>query len=449
MIEPSDRANTTSGRAPLQLASLRRLGHRWAQVAVTSQALFDQALVSGTTFVTAVIIGRTCTPSQLGLYYLALSIVVVASGIQDNLIACPYTIYSKRHRGLDLASYLGSSWVHHLLLTAAAVGLMLVAAAALTAAGASELSPALWVLVWVTPFVLLRDGVRRFVLADLQVTTAIAIDATVAVLQLGGLLLLAYYGRLSVGTIFAVIAGAALVASAWYAMQSTPISLRRSRIWPDWSRSWSFAKWSLRSYLVGNTVPYVMPWLVTVIIDTAATGILGACTTLVGVANVFISGMANLLMPQAAEAYVEEGPPGLARVLRRAATLLVVVLGSISLALFFVGEPLAVALYGENFHGCGPILVALAVGATLNGVGMVVGMGLWAIDNPRSNFVADVACAATTLTAAALLIFRAGVLGAAVATLLGIAAGLVVRVAILWRTGVLSQQGDATGEENR
>jgi O-antigen/teichoic acid export membrane protein len=69
----------------------------------------------------------------------------------------------------------------------------------------------------------------------------------------------------------------------------------------------------------------------------------------------------------------------------------------------------------------------------MNGISIVAGNGLWAIHQPRSNFVADVCCMSVTLIAAALLIHPFGALGAALATLGGTLTAAIVRTITLFR----------------
>jgi O-antigen/teichoic acid export membrane protein len=69
----------------------------------------------------------------------------------------------------------------------------------------------------------------------------------------------------------------------------------------------------------------------------------------------------------------------------------------------------------------------------MNALSIVTGNGLWAIDQPRSNFLADVCCMTATLIAAAILVHPFGALGAALATLAGATAAAVVRSFILMR----------------
>ena len=45
-------------------------------------SILDQALVSGTSFVTSVILGRCAGREDLGIYYLALSVILFVRGLQ-------------------------------------------------------------------------------------------------------------------------------------------------------------------------------------------------------------------------------------------------------------------------------------------------------------------------------------------------------------------------------
>jgi O-antigen/teichoic acid export membrane protein len=397
-------------------------------------SIFDQAIVSATSFATAAIIGRTTSPGELGLYYLVLSIVVVLSGVQDQLVLSPYAVYSKRRDGRDLSEYAGSIWAHQFALTALIVIGALAAIAACTATGNTRHLPGLWALVGAGPLLMLRDSIRRFTFANLHVKSAIALDAIVAIVQLGGLAALAYFDSLTLLRIYAVMGAACgLACVIWFSIDRTHIHIVRERIVPDWCHNWSFGKWALRSFLVGNTTAPAMLWILDVAVGTAATGLLGACTTIVGLTNVIMSGVSNVLTPQAAQAFTSGGAAELKRVLAHTAAFFTVSLGAFALFVLATSDFLAVIVFGDSFQGSGPILFALALSALMNSLGMVAGNGLWAINQPRFNFIADVGSMAATLLTAAILIVPLGALGAALATLAGTTVAAVVRTIIFLR----------------
>lgn len=395
-------------------------------------SIFDQAIVSGTTFFTAAIVGRTTSPDQLGLYYLVLTIVLIVSGIQDQVVAAPYAVYSKRRRGRELAEFGGSIWLHHLVVTALTVAGLGAAILVCIASGNTTIVPGLLALMVVGPLILLRGGIRRFAFANFHVMYAIALDAIVAVLQLAALALLGWFGMLSLFSIYAVMGAACGVAClAWYFFDPPRVRFIRERFASDWHHNWAFGKWALRSFLVGNTTSWVMLWIVSFAVGAAATGVLGACSTLIGISNVLLLGVDNVLTPHAAHAFATGGAKDLRHMLTRTAAFLGLTIGSFCLFVLLTGDWLVVLVFGSHYEGSGAILFTLSLSTLATSLGMVVGNGLWAIDKPRSNFFADVTCMSAMLITAAFLIVPLGAFGAAIAMLAGTATGCVVRTLTL------------------
>jgi O-antigen/teichoic acid export membrane protein len=397
-------------------------------------SIFDQAVVSGTSFLTASIIGRASAPEQLGSYYLVLSVVLIASGLLDQVVTAPYVIYSKRRAGRELIEYTSSSWVHHFLWTALAVAGLLLSILFCWATSNSDVRPALWALLNAGPLLLLRETIRRFAFANLRLRSLIFFDMIVATVQLGGLAWLAYLGRLSLFNIYAVMGAACgLAAVIWYWLDSPKARIVRARLWPDWCENWAFGRWALRSYLVGSVTPQIMLWIVGLAVSAAATGVLGACTTLTGVANIFLLGISNILTPQAAQAYATGGRNHLRHVLLLAFAVLLVPVGALCLLAVFAGDALMVLVFGPLYQGSGSILFILTLSMLMVSAGTVAGNGLWAINRPRLNFIADVCCMSVTLLMAGVLVGPLGVLGAALATMAGNATAALVRVITLLR----------------
>ncbi len=267
-------------------------------------ALLDQAVVSGTSFATSVIIGRLCSKEALGVFYLALTFVYLARGVQETLVSAPYVIYCHRRRGESLALYSGSVLLHHLGLAAVALVVLAGLLGMLSMGiGPAGLAPVVWVLLGALPFLLLREFVRRFVIAHLQMTAAVAIDVGVAVLQLSSLLALAYFHRLTVVSAYATMAAACAVACCgWFLAKRQPLRFAWSGTVIDWRHNWGFARWALASYLIGYGTPYLMPWIVITACGRGEAGVLAACISLVGVATMFMTGMSTYLIPAAAKA---------------------------------------------------------------------------------------------------------------------------------------------------
>jgi O-antigen/teichoic acid export membrane protein len=392
-------------------------------------SVFDQAVVSGTNFATSVLIGRLCTQTELGLYYLALSVWLCVRGVQEQLVVAPYMIYSPRRSGDGLASYFGSSLVHNGLLTVGALGgLAGLAVGTANGFGPAGLATTAWVLLGAVPFLMLREFVRHYAFSHLRIGMAIAIDVVVSTLQLGGLLWLGWTGALTVANAYAVIGGACAVASlGWFLARPQAVRVRRRDVVADWRHNWVFARWALACHLFTSATPLVMPWVVAFANGAAATGVLAACTTIIGLANVFVLGLANFLSPKAAHAYGRGGVDELGKVLRKTLLLFGATLGSFAILALFAGGLLVTSIYGDRYAGAGTIVAVLAFATLASSVGITAGNGLWAMEKPSANFRADVAAFVAAVLATVLLVPPFGVLGAAIVTLIANVVDAAVR----------------------
>lgn len=398
-------------------------------------SLVDQAVVSGASFATNVIIGRLCSKEDLGVFYLAMTVVCLARGMQEQLISAPYVIYCQRRRDAALASYSGSALVHALGLSGA-VNLVLLGLLAMLSLGIGPagLAPAAWVLLGTLPLLLLREFIRRMTIAHLQMGVAIALDAGIAVLQIGSLLALAYFGRLSVATTYGAMGLACAVAcGGWFIGKRWPMHITWSRVVVDWRHNWGFARWALVSHLIGSATLYLMPWIVTMARGRAEAGALAACVSLIGMASMFVTGVATYLTPRAAMAYAHGGVAQLRHVLRLAAAIYAGVLGAFTVFVLASGDFLLVLVFGGKYAGYGAVMGLLAVSMTALSMGVTAGNGLWAIDRPKANFSADVWTLTVTLALLFCLVQPYGIVGAAMADLGGNVSGALVRYGTLRR----------------
>ncbi len=413
-------------------ARVRRLIASQPHTTQAILSLTDQAIFSGTSFVTAVIVGRATPPDVLGLYYLTLTIAYIAIGLQEAMIAAPYAILAARRTGRDLVEFTGSTWIHYFAWSGMCVLGLVTGVAALRFSGGAGVVVGLETLIVVLPLLLLRECIRRFAFARLRPATALMIDAAVSAFQLGSLLTLWYMDRLTLVAIFVTMAlSCALPSFAWLFMNRSSTIFVRQRILPDWLAKWSIAQWSLASFLLSNTIPFVMPWIVDVVNGEVAAGIYGASATLIGVTNVLILGVSNFLMPKAAEALADRGARGLRRVLLAMALLFVVLIGAFCITIFVTGDAIPVFVYGAEFKGTGALVATLSANILVAALGMIAAQGMLVVGRQKHNFVIDICMFSTTMIAAAFLVPRSGPLGAAQASLLGVLLGTLLRTVVL------------------
>jgi O-antigen/teichoic acid export membrane protein len=396
-------------------------------------SVLDQAIVSGTSFVTSIILGRCCGRDDLGVYYLALSIVLLVRGLQEQLVSAPYMIYCGRQAKEHSPRYAGSSLLHQCVISLLAIGLL--AVVAFSGWSPAGMQSSLWLLLSAAPLLWMREYVRQVSFAHLDVRAAIVTDATIAATQLSGLAYLAWLGELNVQTALAVMGiCCGLACVSWLASGRQQFILSWSAAWNDWRRNWTFSRWALASHLLACSAPYILPWVVALTHGERETGTLGACATLVGLSNMFLIGLANYLSPKAARAYAEHGLPELKRVLKQTALLFVIGLGTMSAAAFLAGNHVAALVYGPEFSDTRWIIGILSLSVLANSLGVTAGNGLWALERPSASFMADLCSLVVTIVATAALIPAFGPLGAALAGLAGTSSDAVIRGWTLQRT---------------
>lgn len=436
---PEEEADSLVGeKAETEATSPEQPGPAWYESLLGSGTLsvFDQAVVSGTSFVTNLALIRLLRTEEYGLYALAWTLTFLFRGVQEQLISAPFMVYAPQKDVASREEYQGSVLAHQVIFALLASGLTLAGLAlawCLAAAGVVALPTgaelAFSVLAAVLPLVLLREFVRQFAFARLDVKSALAIDIVASVLQLA-LLAGIYLARGAAVTtgLYAIGAASGLAAALWLVAKHERFRFDVGAILRDWQENWTFSRWTLATQLLACTMPYLLPWILAFGSGGAATSaVLAACTTLVGIANMFVIGVSNYLSHRAIHAFHEEGVPGLVAVLRRTALLFTVTIGLFALAAWFGGQPAADFLFKGKYPDAGPVIGWLALSTLVSSLNVTAGNGLWALERPHANFAADVVSFVATLAAALAFVPTWGASGAAAASCVGMTLALLVR----------------------
>ena len=194
-----------------------------------SLAILDQVVVSGTRFLTSIIVGRTCGPHELGDYTLGFTLFCVGGCIQTALISQPYTIYGNYLPRDERRAYSGSVLAHFAVFELLVMILFGLAAGALILGiGRPGLAPLAGVLAVTFPLAFVVEFARRFAQARLEMRAALATDVVMSVVQVGGLVLLAAVGQLSAETTFVAMGlGGAVAGLTWLALARRRFVVKR------------------------------------------------------------------------------------------------------------------------------------------------------------------------------------------------------------------------------
>lgn len=405
-------------------------------------ALLDQGAVSLTSFATAVMLGRTAGPSELALYSLGLTLLLVLATVQDSLVSTPYTVYGARLTAADRAAYAGRTLVFWgLLALAAAASLASGGALVLAGLGPAELGRLLIVAAAVAPALGLREFGRRVSAADLRIGAALALDGSVGVIQGIGLLWLANRGTLSATSGLALMGAAnACGALVWLAVwrRRGLIRLCRDRLGPVWREHWALGRWVGASRIAGHLGSDVLLlWLLTFALGSASAGAFAACLTVAFLTNPVVLGVGFFLTPKLAARRAAGGVPAVARYALGTTLALGLLLAAFVAAVAAGGGSLIVTIYGPAYAGLGLTATTVAVAVALGALAVGATNALLVIERPALNVLASLLGLVTMLASAAVLIPSHGVTGAALSFCAGNAAQLVMRFALLARVVIV------------
>ena len=387
-------------------------------------ALVDQAVVSGTNFLTTILIARVCGAEELGVYSLGFSLLVTWGCAQEALISLPYTIFWHRSRPGTEAEYAGSALVHQALLSAVSlVGLALTAVA--LSGRVPGLALVIGVLALAMPFVLLREFGRRYAFAHLRMVEALVLDVAAAALQLGGLLWLASTGPLFAAPAYLAVGGAcALAGCIWLYLSRRQFVVRLGQVGPTLRQSWSLGRWLFASQVTLSVQGYFVHWLLAWTLGATATGVYAACLTVVLFSNPLILGLSNSLGPQVAQAFTLGGFAALQRVVWQTTLLLGAAMAVFCAAVVFGGEDLIRFLYdGSQYAGHGHAVAVLALAMLAAALGMPPSNGLAAVERPDVIFKVGLFSVVLSVVLIPFLVAGWGVTGAAYGFLAGNVAG--------------------------
>jgi len=384
-------------------------------------ALTDQGVVSATSFLMSLLIGRFAGAGQLGLYAVGVTVFATVFTIHGALISVPYTI--QRHRplatpGEHAGGALALCWMLSIL---TAVSLVMLALGLMASGARLEFSTAILAFAAAIPFAVSRDFLRRFVFAHLEIANALRLDFNVAAVQLLIVAWFAYAGMLSAVTAFSAIGISCGIAAIICLHQiRSKFRIRFNQIRATMQRSWSLGKWLVVADIMIQIQGFATYWLTLAIAGAAATGVYAACMTVISVANPVVNGLGNLLLPKLVLEWKQRGAAGLRRKAIQDSLLLGAAMAPLCIVVVLAGDNLLHFLYpGREYAGYGETTVVLAFAALVYAVGMPASFALASMEQPRSLFVVNTVGAFLTVVLVSWFTVEYGILGAACGWLLG------------------------------
>jgi len=386
----------------------------------TGLALFDQAILSGTSLIMIVAVKRFAGLEALGLYSLAYSVLMVALCFQRSLTISPYTIFCRRVDELRRAGMRASA---RLQVTAfALIGAIISLLGWLIARQyVGEAYLAIFaVMILALPAELFKDYFRSMSIADGNFRGAIKIDGLTSFLQLSFVAVLGYVGRLDgVSAILALACARVLVAASFFVVTISQHRWASINFLSDIEQSWSIGSWLMLSQVTHATQSYALHWVVAITLGVSQSGIFSACWTVVQLISPFVQGLGNAFEPQIAHEYVKNGIAGVNRFVTKASTLVGLIAFIYWSVLAVFGSSILALLYGDDARSDAMLTLTLASAAAILAIGMVAGKGLAVLERPNLSFFSTLTGLVLSLLITIVLIVPLGTFGAAIGAVVG------------------------------
>jgi len=375
----------------------------------------DQVLAVGANFLANVILARTQTKEQYGMFALSYSIFTFLSGLHNSAIVEPYTVYGSGRYRNRFSEYLRlmvrvNAWFAFLLTI-----LVLLVCLGLYWAAPQIVSPALWGLGITVGILLSGIFMRRVFYVQRNPASAAQASLISFVTVAGALWFVAKAGLLNGFSMFLILALGWITAGFSLKRKlalghSVPPFLDSEPGY--WSEHWKYSKWVLSSAFVFQLTTQGYYWIVAGFLSVKEVAELRVMQLLVApIDQVFIA-LSFLIIPALAVRYASNQLSSFLSFSKRYGLAVVSVTALFALAVRLTGKPVMHLLYAGKFDDLAPMLYVLAFLPLTMALGNVMGYALVAAEKPKFVFYAYVCSGAATLLGGISLVTHFGVRGA-------------------------------------
>jgi O-antigen/teichoic acid export membrane protein/thymidylate kinase len=330
----------------------------------TAWALADQALISGTNFLTMVFAARGLHTHAFGTFTLAYSALLFANTFQSSLVTQPHNVLGSSRTGPAYARYTTATAISQLLISAAAACIVLCAAFVCR----PLLPPAFPILLALVPTIVAwqsQEFLRRVLYTEGRTHAAFAID----LISYGGQLVL-FAWLLQVDRMTAPLALVSIAGTSAIAALVGVVCIRHSlSARPDRQAlrdNWTFGRWLAGAEILNwCSSVYMYEYVAAVTVGVAASGILKACQTVFGPTRILAYFLGTLLPIRFAHTLSSGGPAAMQAQFRRVYRVVVPLAGVYSLAVIAFAGPILRLLYGHEYAHYAGVLSLYAVAVFL------------------------------------------------------------------------------------
>ena len=407
----------------------------------------DQALAVGGVLLVNVVLARTQTKEEYGMFALSYSVFTFLYGLYNAAVVEPFTVYGSGRYREHFCEYLRlmarSSAVIGLLLT----GILFLACLLFLWVAPHLASQALVGLALTIGVLLSATFTRRAFYVQRQAARAARTSLIFFTTVACGLWLATKVHAVNSLSVFSILALGWIVGGAGFmkGIASNKPKKHFLELEPGyWREHWNYTRWSLATAFVFQFTTLGYYWLVAAFLSVKEVGELRATYLIVmPVEQVFIA-ISFIVLPALASHYAAKRMTDLLSLWARNALVVAGVTGLFALGVRILGRPAMHVFYAGKFDGLAPLLYILALVPFLTGIGGTMINALNAIEKPRLVLYAYICSATVTFLSGIPLVVHLGLPGAAYGMLLsgGTYTGALA-IGLLYNIHNLRQTGDS------
>ncbi len=424
--------NDESVSVPGEIATGTAWTNRWPRASLAARpalsrlmsvgySFADQALAVGTNFLANVMLARTQTKEEYGMFALSYSIFTFLTGLHNSAILEPFTVYGSGRYRNRFPEYLRLMVKVNAFVGLALSALVLLACLVLDFAAPKLFSRALLGL-GVTAGILLSSIFLRRVFYVQRKPRFAAQASLICFATAAFALWLATRAHLLNGfSAFLILAlgwiAAGLGMSRKLGLGHPTQSFLDSE--PGyWREHWKYSKWVLSTAFVFQLTSQGYYWIVAGLVSIKDVAGLRVMQMLVAPMDQVLAALSFLVIPALAARYATNRMRSFQSFTMRYGLAIVSMTALFALFVRFAGKPAMQWLYAGKFDELVPTLYVLAFLPLIVGIGNVLGCALNAAEKPKFVFYAYVCSGTATLCGGIPLVNHFGLRGAVYGLLL-------------------------------
>ncbi len=411
----------------------------WTRYSHVNWALADQGMVSGTNFLTGILLARYLGLEEFGRFTLAWMAVLFVNSIAHAMIISPMMSIGPLQPEAESPAYFGAVVVQQICF-AVLTFILIMFGVRMSGVFFPEwrVEELAFPLACTASIFQLQNFLRRYFFTRMRAVTAFANDAVTYLGRLAGLAWLFWWYRSNdIAEVLWVITASYAIATAIGSPGLRGLVWRAQHWFSVAKRNWRFARWLVASAVLQWGIGNFFLIVVASVIGAPAVGGYRAVQNIIGVTHILLFGLENVVPPQASRHFYAGGRRALFAYLRKVAclgggmtlglALLIAAAPEFWLNLVFGGDYVAYAYILPWMALCNPIVF----------LNFPLRVGLRTLEETRPVFTSYLFATCLNLATAYPLVGYFGLFGVVFGNL---TATLMMQV-VLWRAFTRPAQG--------